>query len=98
VKEVVLYGSVQSVQQGEEGMKIEASVGTIFEAVWDFFVVGPYRTVRTTDCLAWISRCSFFWVGRTTVQTWHIFEAEIFGTVLGVVSGFSLGWKLCYCC
>jgi hypothetical protein len=49
--EAVLYRSVQSIQQGEEGTEIEAGFGMVFEAVLSIFLaVGPYRIVRTADC------------------------------------------------
>jgi hypothetical protein len=50
--EVVLYGSVQSVQPYGFGTEIEATFGTVFEAIFRFSMVvfGPYETVRTVDC------------------------------------------------
>jgi hypothetical protein len=88
--EAVLYGSVQSVQQEEEGTKIEAVLAQFSRQISRVLlvVVGPYRTVCTTDC------CTIFEVqfsGRV-VQQYGLgtnYEAD-FGTVLGVVSGFFL--------
>jgi hypothetical protein len=49
--EVVLYGSIQSVQV-RVGTKIEVVFGTFFEADFKLLVdvSGPYGTIRTTDC------------------------------------------------
>jgi hypothetical protein len=70
----------------ERGHENRGSFGTVFEAVLRVLlaVVGPYRTVRTTDCVHGF-RGTVFWEGRTTVRTWHGLRGIIFGTVFSVL-------------
>jgi hypothetical protein len=73
------------------GTKIEAIFGTIYEAVYRFFVVvsGPYRIVRTGDY--------GYRRGRTTVQFWHEKRCRFLWDRFGAVRYFP--WlEMLFCC
>jgi phosphoserine phosphatase len=88
--EAILYGSVQSVQQEEKGTEIEAGWAQ-FSRLFLLLLGRTEQSVQQAVCTNF--EVQNFWVGRTTVQTWHKNRGRKFGTVLGAVSGFSLGWK-----
>jgi hypothetical protein len=95
--EVVLYGSVQSVQQGERGTKIEASLLHKNRGSFGgFFLLAGGRTdvVRTTT-VAHFSRCCSVGGSYNSTGFGTFSKAEIVGTVLGVVSGFLAGNVFC---
>jgi len=71
------------------------SFGRFFEVVLSIFhVAGPYSTIRTVDYLHGFRGANFLG-GPYNSTNLTCFSRK---TILGAVSGFSLGWKLCYCC
>jgi hypothetical protein len=87
--DVVLYRSVQSIQQGEEATKIEVGFGMIFEAV----CFSCYWTVQTDY---WHTFQGAFFVGKV-VQQYGLgmnFEAKNCGTILVYCKWISLA-RIC---
>jgi hypothetical protein len=70
----------------ERGHENRGSFGTVFKADLRVLLVssGPYKTVRTGDCVHGF-RGTIFWEGRTTVQTCHRLRSIIFGTVFSLL-------------
>jgi hypothetical protein len=89
--EVVLYGSVQSVQQGK-GHKNRGKLAQKSRQFWRVFLVAGGHTVdvHTTDCWHIFQGVVFLGRAYSSTNLAHFSKAEIWGTVLGVVSGFSL--------
>jgi hypothetical protein len=69
-------------------------VGTEIEVVLSILCCrkGSYRSGHTTD---WGTdfEVLFFWVGRTTVRTWHDFRGIFLEGLFGCCKWFSLGFK-----
>jgi hypothetical protein len=89
VLEVVLYGSIHSIQQGKEGMKIEALFGTIFEALLEDFSCCS----MVVQYIGTVFEVLFLWVGRTIVRIWHAFLGIHLEGKFGCCKWFSLGFK-----
>jgi hypothetical protein len=64
----------------ERGHKFRGIGGTNFKVVLRVFLAttNPYKSGCTTNC-GHVFQGVFFWVGRTTKQTWHVFQGKICG-------------------
>jgi hypothetical protein len=85
-----LYRSVQSIQQEEKGIEIEAGWARILRLF--LLLLGCIeQSVKNIVCM--IFEVQQFWVDRIVVQTWHENRGKFWWDSLGDVSGFSIGWK-----
>jgi hypothetical protein len=83
------YSSYSRTTRGK-GLKIEVGLGTVFKVVYS--IVGPYRPFRTKGCFHDFRGASFLGGSYSSTDLAHK-SRHIWWDNLGVVSGFSLGWK-----